>query len=145
MGSSRAPEARCSSSTARHRSCFVAEAQCWVLFDSGLTYYARRGLLLRAERRSVAWDAIAQVTFQAIPRGGRAMIIAERPESHGGRRLPDLRVNLGFLDISSGLLVDRMNELAMAKGSSFTEIQAHGLLGACLALGCVRLGPYVQT
>jgi hypothetical protein len=73
------------------------------------------------------------------------MIIAERPESHGGRRLPDLRVNLGFLDISSGLLVDRMNELAMAKGSSFTEIQAHGLLGACLALGCVRLGPYVQT
>jgi hypothetical protein len=87
-----------------------------VLFDSGLTYHSRRGPLLRAEHRSVAWDAIAHVHFRTIPRGGRAMIITERPESHGGRRLPDLRVNLGFLDVSSGVLVDRMNELAMAKG-----------------------------
>jgi hypothetical protein len=88
-----------------------------VLSDSGLTYYARRGVLLRAEHRSVAWDAIAGVSFQAIPRGGRAMIIAERPESHGGRRLPDLRISLGFLDIRPGVLVDRMNELATAKGA----------------------------
>jgi hypothetical protein len=87
-----------------------------VLSESGLTYHSRGGPLLRAEHRSVTWDAIAHVSFRAIPRGGREVVISERPESHGGRRPPDLRINLGFLDINSESLVDRMNALAMVKG-----------------------------
>jgi hypothetical protein len=87
-----------------------------LLSESGMTYYSRHGLLLRAERRFVPWDAIARISFRAIPRGGRRMIIAERPEAHGSRPPPDLRINLGFLGISVSALTHRMNEFAAAKG-----------------------------
>jgi hypothetical protein len=44
------------------------------------------------------------------------MVITQRSEAHGGLVPPELRINLGFLDISKRALVDRMNELARAKG-----------------------------
>lgn len=44
---------------------------------SGLTYYSRRGLLLRAELGSVAWDAIAHVSSKRFPVGaGRRSLLS---------------------------------------------------------------------
>lgn len=86
------------------------------LSHSGLTYRSHRGLFARTEQRFVASDAIAHVSFRAVHRGGTRMVITQRSEAHGGLVPPDLRINLGFLDITKGTLVDRMNELARAKG-----------------------------
>lgn len=86
------------------------------LSHSGLTYRSHRGLFARTEQRFVAWDAIAHVSFRAVHRGGTRMVITQRSEARSGLVPPDLRINLGFLDISKRTLVDCMNELARAKG-----------------------------
>jgi hypothetical protein len=59
---------------------------------------------------------MGHVSFPAILREGKAMIISELPALRRGTPPTDLRVSLGFLDISSRALADRMNEFAEAKG-----------------------------